>query len=326
MDQAPVRSDVTFDSWGGRCAAWLYRPTGHSADSEPFPCVVMAHGWTGVREQTLDLYAERFASAGIGALVFDYRHFGSSEGEPRQLLSINEQLADWAAALAYARARPEIDDERIAVWGTSFSGGHVLATAERDHRVAAVISQIPFTDGLANLRYLGVGHALRLTLAGLIDLGGSLVGRPPHMVSSVGPPGSAAVMNTPGAEDGFHRIDPQGSTWRNEAAARIALAVSRYRPGLRAGAIRCPVLYCIGDRDVITPPGPALAAAARTPRAEIRRYPIDHFDIYVGEWFERAVADQTEFLARVLLGTAREVAATTGGAAGASSFASPALG
>lgn len=324
MDQAPPRTDVTFDSWGDRCAAWLYRPAGQPAGGGPFPCVVMAHGWTGVREQALDRYAERFAAAGIGALVFDYRHFGSSEGEPRQLLSISAQLADWAAALAYVRAREDIDHDRIALWGTSFSGGHVLATAARDHRIAAAVSQVPYTDGLVNLRHLGVGHALSLTLAGLVDLGGALARRPPHMVSSVGPPGSAAVMNTPGAEDGFHRIDPQGSTWRNEAAARVALTVSSYRPGRRADQIRCPVLYCVGEDDQITPPGPALAAAARTPRAEVRRYPIDHFDIYVGEWFERAVADQTEFLARELLGATRDASATADGAA--SSFASTALG
>src|SRR5947209_8196715 len=94
-----ARSDVTFDSWGERCAAWLYRPDA----SEPRPCVVLGHGWSGVREQALDRYAERFAAAGLAALVFDYRHFGASEGEPRQLLDIRRQLADWAAAISYAR-------------------------------------------------------------------------------------------------------------------------------------------------------------------------------------------------------------------------------
>src|ERR1035441_8186503 len=112
----------------------------------------MAHGWTGVREQRLDAYAERFAAAGLAALVFDYRHFGASGGEPRQLLDIGRQLADWRAAIAYVRGLEGIDPERIALWGSSFSGGHVIELAARDHRIAAVVAQMPFVDGAAKDR------------------------------------------------------------------------------------------------------------------------------------------------------------------------------
>ena len=107
----------------------------------------MAHGFSGVREQRLDAYAERFAQAGMAVLVFDYRHFGASEGEPRQLLSIARQLEDWRAAVAHARSLEGIDTKRIALWGSSFSGGHVIATAAKDPDVAAVVSQAPYTDG-----------------------------------------------------------------------------------------------------------------------------------------------------------------------------------
>ena len=72
------RTDVTFDSGGEACAAWLYRPEG-TGDSAA-PCVVMAHGFGGVKEARLDAYAERFAAAGMAALVFDYRHFGARGG------------------------------------------------------------------------------------------------------------------------------------------------------------------------------------------------------------------------------------------------------
>ncbi|HUJ34831.1 MAG TPA: CocE/NonD family hydrolase, partial [Solirubrobacteraceae bacterium] len=225
------RLDVGFPSGGETCAAWLYVPDGDGR----FPGVVLAHGWTGVREQRLDAYAERFAGAGLAALVFDYRHFGASSGEPRQLLDIKRQLADWAAAIAFVRSRAEIDPGRVALWGTSFSGGHVIETAARDRQIAAVVAQVPFTDGLRNLPSLGVALALRLTAAGLRDQIGAVLGRSPRMVASVGPPGSVAVMTTPDAEPGFHAIDPPGSTWRNQAAARIALRVPSYRPGRHAG-------------------------------------------------------------------------------------------
>jgi pimeloyl-ACP methyl ester carboxylesterase len=152
------------------------------------------------------------------------------------------------------------------------------------------------------MRFLGAAKSVRLAREGLRDVLAMLRGRPPHMVASVGPPGSVAVMTSPDAEPGFNRIDPAQSTWRNEAAARIALAVGSYRPGTKVAAIECPVLYCVADADAVTPPSLAIAAAQRTPRSELVRYPIGHFDIYVGEWFERAATDQTAFLRRVLLG------------------------
>ena len=294
------RSDVTFQSSGTRCAAWLYRPA--ESGGGPTPCVVLAHGFSGVRDQRLDAYAERFAQAGLAALVFDYRYFGDSDGEPRQLLDIRRQLEDWRAAIAYARTLKGVDPARIAIWGSSFSGGHVMTLAARDPALAAVVSQVAFADGLITLPSLGIGNALRLTREGLRDQVAALRGRPPHMIAAAGPPGSNSVMNTPDAEPGIQAITPPGSTWRNEVAARIALHVGIYRPARQAGKIRCPILFCVADNDDLTAPGPVLKAASKAPRAEVKRYPIGHFDIYVGEAFERAVSDQTDFLKRHLLG------------------------
>jgi dienelactone hydrolase len=289
-----ARSDVTFESAGERCAAWLYRPEHTSA------CVVLAHGWTGLREQRLDAYAERFAGAGLAALVFDYRHFGASEGEPRSLLDIGLQLADWRAAVAFARRLEDIDPPRIGLWGTSFSGGHVVEIAAHDPRIAAVVAQVPFMDGLANLLRLGPMHALRLTVEGVRDQVGALLGRPPHMLASVGRPGSTAVMNSPDAEPGFRALNPPDLARPNEAAARITLRVGSYRPARAVAQVRCPILFVLADDDVVTPPDLAAEAAARAPRAEVLHYPGGHFDPYVGEMFERVVADESAFLLRHL--------------------------
>ncbi len=294
------RSDVTFQSAGTRCAAWLYRP--EESGGGPTPCIVLAHGFSGVRDQRLDAYAERFAQAGLTALVFDYRYFGDSDGEPRQLLDIRRQLEDWRAAIAYARTLEGVDPARIAIWGSSFSGGHVMSLAARDPSLAAAVSQVAFADGLITLPSLGIGRALWLTREGLRDQVAALRARPPHMIAAVGPPGSKSMMNTPNAEPGIEALTPPGSTWRNEIAARIALHVGSYRPARQAGKIRCPILFCVGDNDDLTAPGLVLKAASKAPRAEVKRYPIGHFDIYVGEWFERAVADQVDFLKHHLLG------------------------
>src|ERR1700736_1726676 len=142
-----TRRDVAFPSSGDECRAWLFMP-----DAERPPLVILGHGLGATREFGLEPYAQRFVDAGIAALVFTYRHFGDSGGRPRQLLDIKHQLADWAAALAYARSLDGIDRERIALWGTSFGGGHVIEAAARDGAVAAVVSQCPFTDGLAASR------------------------------------------------------------------------------------------------------------------------------------------------------------------------------
>jgi dienelactone hydrolase len=292
---ATVRQDVTFESGGVQCAAWLYRPA--AAGGAEVPCVVMAHGWSGIREQRLDAYAERFAAAGMAVLVFDYRHFGASAGEPRQLLDVPRQLDDWRAAIAFARALDGVDPQRIALWGTSFSGGHVVSVAAEDARVAAVVAQVPFADGLRNLPRLGVRHALRLTRAGLRDQLGAALGRSPHMIASVGPPGSLAVMTSPDADPGFHALTPPGVAWPNRAAARICLKIGGYRPIRRAADVRCPILFAIAEDDAVTPPDFAEEAARRAPRAAVRRYAgAGHFDVYVGALFERVVADQVEFL------------------------------
>jgi pimeloyl-ACP methyl ester carboxylesterase len=122
------------------------------------------------RRWRLDIYAERFAAAGLAALVFDYRNFGASEGEPRQLLDIGMQQEDWLAAIARARGLDKVDPERIALWGTSHSGGHAVALAAREPRIAAaVVAQVPFADGITELTIDPPLDAHRKTAAAVTD-------------------------------------------------------------------------------------------------------------------------------------------------------------
>jgi uncharacterized protein len=296
-------SAVEFYSGGVRCAG-LHMPGAGDAFADADgrrPCVVLANGFGATVDSGLEPYVERFAAAGIDALAFDYRHFGASDGEPRQLLSIPGQLEDYAAAIAFARSLDGVDPDRIVVWGSSYAGGHVVPVAVADGRVAAAIAQVPAMDGVAALlniaRYAGPAHLARLTLAGLRDLAASVRGQAPVTIPLVGPPGSIAAMSAPDAERGYRAI--AGPSWRNEVAARIALRTAAYRPGLQADRLPCPILLQLADRDAIAPVKAAQDAAWRaTGRAEVRTYPIGHFDIYLGEPFERAIADQLYFLRR----------------------------
>src|SRR5947209_4453262 len=260
----------------------------------------MGHGLGAVREMGLAEYAERFAAAGLSALVFTYRHFGDSGGEPRQLLDIERQLEDWAAALRYARSLEGVEARRIAIWGSSFAGGHVVEVAARDQNVAAVVSQCPFTDGLASLRMMNPISAARTAALAAADEVAARLGRAPVMVSLVGPPGSAALMAAPDSEAGYRALIPPGVDFDDRVAARIAARVGFYRPGRSAARVRCPILFCICDEDTSAPADAALGYAAQAPQAEVKRYPIGHFDIYKGQWFEQASAEQTDFLVRHL--------------------------
>jgi fermentation-respiration switch protein FrsA (DUF1100 family) len=296
-DATIAREDVRFESAGDRCAAWLYRPAETTTD---VPCVVLGHGFAATRDARLDSFAERFADAGYAALVFDYRHFGASEGTPRQLLDIRRQHADWRAAVAFARSLDHVDADRIALWGSSFSGGHVIVTAAADQRVAAVISQVPHASGPATLRQAGAANVARLTLAGLRDQAGALLGRGPHCIPVVGPPGSLAAMNTPDAEPGYLALIPEDSPWKNEFSARVGLRVATYSPLGKAARVRCPLLVQVAVDDATTPPAPARKIAERAPKGELLSYPGAHFDIYFGELFEQVVGDQIDFLRRHL--------------------------
>jgi len=286
------RDDVVFHSGRERISAWLYRPQA-TGDA---PLLVMAHGLGGVRRMRLDAYAERFSAAGYACLVFDYRNFGDSEGEPRQLLDIGMQLQDWAAAVAYARTLPDIDSHRIGLWGTSFSGGHVIATAARLPGIAAVVAQCPFTDGIASARAVNPLLIARITALAVRDLVGARLGRPPVMVPVVGYPGEVALMTAPDAYPGFMRLVPEGVQVRNEVAARFGVKVLAYRPGRAAGKVACPILFCVCEPDSVAPADTTVRHAAKAPRGEIKVYPQGHFDIYVGEAFDRVVADQLDFL------------------------------
>ncbi len=313
-------SAVEFDSGGARCVGVHLAAVGDAFADEQSrrPCVVLAHGFGGTVDSGLLPYAERFAAAGLEALAFDYRHFGASEGEPRQLLSVPGQLADYAAAISFARSIEGVDPDRIVVWGSSFSGGHAVAVAVADQRAGAVISQVPAMDSAASLlnlaRYAGPGLLVRLVLAGARDLLASLLGRPPVLIAQVGPPGSLAVMSAADAEPGYRAI--AGPSWRNEVAARIALSTGSYRPGLQADRLPCPILIQIADHDSIAPVKAAQNAAwLATGRSEVRTYPIGHFDIYHGAPFERAIADQLHFLRRHVGARSREFSQASVGAA-----------
>lgn len=292
-----TREDTTFDSHGTSCAAWLYRPDGIA---QP-PIVVMGHGFAAIRALRLDAYAARFAEAGFAALVFDYRGWGDSAGQPRRILDIAGQQADWRSAIAHARALEGIDTDRIVAWGSSFGGGHVLHLAAEDHALAAVIAQVPHISGPASAFARSPQLIARLVLAGLRDQLRALIGREPYRLPAVGEPGSLAMMTSPDAlpmaerlaGDRYEELLPE-----NDVAARIALRVPFYSPGRVAAKITAPALIQLARHDIVTPYDVATKAAQRIPNGEVRSYDCTHFEPYLEPHFDSVVGHQIDFLKR----------------------------
>jgi hypothetical protein len=146
----------------------------------------------------------------------------------------------------------------------------------------------------------GIGYSLRMIMHGQRDIVRSWLGLSPHKMPIVGKPGSVAVLTTPDAYDSFGKLAP--GNFVNEVCARITIRGDKYRPVKEAQNVRCPVLLQICDKDSLTP----LSAAEETERklgkyAEVKHYPIGHFDIYFGSAFEKAVSDQLDFFKKHLV-------------------------
>ncbi len=295
-----VREKVRFDSHGESCVGWHY-PGSNGA------CVVMAGGFAVTKEPGTDRFAGEFAAAGFSVLAFDYRHLGESDGTPRQVIRLGEQLQDWSAALDFVAGLPEVDPSRLAVWGFSVSGGQVVEIAATDPRVAAAIAQTPNVDGPAAtrnaVRFTTPGAMVRLTWLGLIDGIGGLLGRPPRLVPLVGEPGTVALLSTPDAlADTATALDPDGqySDWLPAVAARSTLAVGFHRSSRRAPDVRCPLLVVVADDDRTALAGPAAGVARVAPHGELVRVPGGHYAPFLDQ-HDRVVAAEIEFLRRELV-------------------------
>jgi fermentation-respiration switch protein FrsA (DUF1100 family) len=301
MDQIMTveREKVSFASGGIDCAAWHYPGTNGG-------CVIMAGGFAVTKEAATDRFAKRFHAAGFTVLAFDYRRLGDSGGEPRLVLPVKDQLADWQAAIDFARTLPDVDPSRIALWGFSASGGYLLQVAARNPDLAAVISQTPNVGGLGSLRnasrYQKPLAMLRFTGRGVLDALGGLVGRRPLLVPLVGEPGSVSMLTMPDAREGVRALcADRHPEWQQAVAARSALRLAFSRPGRYASRVQCPLLVLVCDQDRATPTELSVRVARRAPRAEVVRLPGGHYEPFL-DGHEHAVAAELSFLRRQLLG------------------------
>ncbi|MFB6101144.1 MAG: alpha/beta hydrolase [Haloplanus sp.] len=291
---------VAFESEGRTCRGRLYRP---DRPATP-PVIVIGPGFAAERTFGYERYAERFARAGYGAFVFDYRGFGESDPAPgrsrfggdgdgpRNLVDPSGQVADWRAAADRIRY---LDGERrsVILWGFDLGGGHAIRVAAADRRVAAVVAVAPILDGRAFVRR-SPRYLARTVAAGVRDRLLAPFGRA-HTVPVVGGRDEFGVVPRDPTGEAYLDLIPRESDWPNETPSRGLLSLARYRPVDTAADVACPTLLLAAADDDVASPDTVATAADRIDGATFLRLPVGHVDP-LGSAFETAVAHQLAFL------------------------------
>jgi hypothetical protein len=223
--------------------------------TEPLGCIIISNGFGGTKGRVLDKYAMRFLEAGFATLLYDFRNFGLSEGEPRQCFSIEKQLEDLKAVIAYARSLDPIDSDKVCLWGTSGSGGYGMIIASEDKRIACTIGQCPTLDKDADGKLMyereGLFFLLRLLIHAIRDKRRAKLGLSPHRIPIVGREGDLAVHRAKGAFEGYETlISP---TFKNEICARMLLETKSNNPINFANQVDCPVLLLSVKLQILVP-------------------------------------------------------------------------
>ena len=282
------RRDIEIPAEGVTLRGWLFTPDGGGAR----PAIVMAHGFSAVKEMYLDRFGEAFADAGLAAVVFDNRNFGASDGEPRQEIDPWQQVRDYRHVITWAQEQPEVDAERIGVWGSSYSGGHVIVVGAIDRRVRCVVAQVPLVSGHDNFRALVRSDFLAATRAALDeDRVKRFHGEAPGMIPVVDEdPLAPSALPTPDSWEWFTETGrTRAPSWRNEVTLRSIELFAEYEPGTYLPYI-APTPFCmvVGAKDHLTPAELAIAAYERAHEPKrLVILPGPHFSAYT-EGFDGA--------------------------------------
>ncbi|WP_346269081.1 alpha/beta hydrolase [Burkholderia ambifaria] len=283
-----MRQDVSFNADGVLLRGWLYTPAKTSSSA---PTIVMAHGFSAVKEMYLDSYAEVFCEAGFSVLVFDNRNFGASDGTPRYEIDPIQQVRDYRNAISFVSTLDGIDKNRIGVWGSSYSGGHVLMLSAIDRRVKCVVSQVPMISGKETIdRAVRPDHlqAMRATLDE--DRMRRFAGEAPGMIPAVsGDPAVPSAMPPADAWEWFSATSQtRAPAWKNEVTLRSIEMLMEYEPGSYVRSISpTPLLVVAAPADHVCVGDLQLAAFDRA--LEPKKLVMltgGHFDAYTGPNFD----------------------------------------
>ena len=291
-----MRESITFRSQGLDCSGWLYTPE-DLGPGQKAPAVVMAHGFSGVKEMALPFFAERFAGAGIVTLTFDFRYFGESEGETRGQVFPLEQQTDCRNAITWLSAHPLVDPQRIGIWGTSHGGAVALYAATWDKRIKAVVAQVPVAINGSIRRSLDPERFDRMGERLLRDRVARYRTGVVSYINVVAPEGEPCVLQSTDAYEWCMRWGARAPTWRNQVTLESLEKMREFDVLSQIHLISpTPVLMIAAQRDSLAPLGLVQAAFKRVhePKALVV-LPCGHFEVYDGEWAEKAADAAVEW-------------------------------
>lgn len=293
-----MRRDIEFKTEGGvTLRGWFYPAKGAAGSA---PAVVMAHGFSAVKEMYLDDFAAFFADAGIAALVYDHRNLGASDGEPRGHIDPRQQIDGYRDAISHAQTMKEVDPNRIGVWGSSYSGGHVLVVAAIDRRVKCVIAQVPLVAGLETARRLIRGdHWKGLRASFDADRMARISGAASARMPVTAPEGEPSALPTADTWEFFTAFAKERQTsWQNEVTLQSVELFTEYEPGIYIPRISpTPLLMVAALEDHLTPFD--MTAAAYETALEPKKFlalPCMHFEAYTGDMFRMSAPVQRDWL------------------------------
>ena len=278
------RLNVEFASCGTVLKGVFLTPKGKR---EVLPTIVMAPGMSGVKEGSIMKYAEYFARGGFAVLAYDNINFGDSGGEPRQEVDPALQRRGYRDAITYVSSRTDVDKTRIGIFGTSYSGGHVLEVAAHDRRVKCVVSQIPAISGFKTFQRLPRAVQAAALKAQDEDREQRFLGKPPKMLKAVSDdPTELCAMAGREAFDYFMEQQRIAPNWKNSLTLRSldlyrSVENSVFTPWISP----TPLLMIVALGDETVWPDLALDAfnQAKEPK-KLVLLPGDHFSPYEAEF------------------------------------------
>ena len=298
-----MRKDIEFKADDGTILrGWHYVP---GSGAGKYPTIVMAHGYAAVKEMYLDKFAEKFAEAGLASLVFDNRNFGASDGKIRQEVDPWQQIRDYRDAITFAETLATTDAEHIGVFGSSYSGAHVIVVGALDRRVKCVSSQVPLISGHNNAQRLVRADFIAGFQAAMAeDRRARYRGEAPAMVPVVAEnPTDPAALPTPDSWVWFtetHKL--RAPSWRNEVTLRSVEMFMDYEPGAYLPFVSpTPLQIVVALGDHLTVADQALAGYEKAlhPKRLIT-LKGGHFDAYIKD-FEAASGAAVEWFKQHLL-------------------------
>ncbi len=292
-----MKKEIYFYSEGFKIAGDLYIPDNYSV-GDKFPAIILCHGFAGFKELLLPAYAESFAKNGYITIVFDYRGFGASEGERGRLVP-QEQIVDIRNTITYIETLPEVDTERIGLWGTSFGGANAILTAAIDNRVKCLVVQLTFGSGERVITG-GQSDEEKTKLQTMLKKSWQrAVTKNKHLKLSVD-----QILTDQQSKD-FFKIAKETFP---EIAVKIPILTLQqtieYIPENFIFAVKVPIFIVAAEKDNVNPlkESEYLFEKANHPKSFYCVKGATHYEVYEGKKFEVTVQKQIEWFNKYLVG------------------------